>query len=128
MRDKFFAVTRKEIYDRYLNHGVAARLLTHRGACYVDKHLTSKSWVVDRHVELQTLVLCLTTNALANKVYAMAHVAYIVNALHLEHMSLVAGKVRVCLDSLRNLIEACSILKLNIYHATMDALAERYGH
>ena len=52
MSYQLFAVALKHINDRYLNHGVAARLLVHRGACHVHQHLSGKCRVVDAHIKL----------------------------------------------------------------------------
>ena len=66
MRDELLAVAFEIVNHWNLNHGVATRLLAHRGTGNVDKYLASEGGVVDAHVELQSLVLCLTANALAN--------------------------------------------------------------
>ena len=66
MRDELFAVAFEIVNHWNLNHGVATRLLAHRGTGNVDKYLTGEGWVVDAHVELKALVLCLTAYALAN--------------------------------------------------------------
>ena len=66
MRDEFLAVAFKIVNHRNLDHGVATGLLAHGGASHIDEYLTGEGGVVDAHVELQSLVLCLTANALAN--------------------------------------------------------------
>ena len=60
-------------------HGVAAWLQTEGGASHVDQYLSSESRVVDAHVELETLILSLARNALANEVHTMAHVLDIID-------------------------------------------------
>lgn len=66
MRDEFLAVAFEIVNYGDLNHGVATGLLAHGGASHIDEHLTGEGGVVDAHVELQSLVLCLATHALAN--------------------------------------------------------------
>ena len=66
MRDEFLAVAFEIVNYGNLDHGVATGLLAHGGASHIDEYLTSEGGVVDAHVELQSLVLCLTANALAN--------------------------------------------------------------
>ena len=66
MRDELLAVAFEIVNHWNLNHGVATRLLAHRGTGNVDKYLTGEGRVVDAHVELKALVLCLTAYALAN--------------------------------------------------------------
>ena len=92
MADEVFAVAGQHVDDRNLNHRVAAGLQTHGGTGNVDKHLTSQGGVVDAHVELQALVLGLTADALADEVYAVTHIAHVVNRLHLEDVRLIVSK------------------------------------
>ena len=66
MRDELLAVAFKIVNHRNLNHGVATGLLAHRGTGNIDEYLTGEGGVVDAHVELQSLVLCLTAYTLAN--------------------------------------------------------------
>src|SRR5574344_1187621 len=99
MTDKVFALTWKHIDDRYLDHCIATWLLTHRGARHIDQYLTCEGRVVDTHVKLQTLVLCLT-----------------------------AYKVRVSLGSLCHFVEARTLFQFYINHTAVDTLAFRNGH
>ena len=77
--DKFLASAGEHVDDWNLWHGVAAWLQTEGGASHVDQYLSSESRVVDAHVELETLVLSLARNALANEVHTMAHVFDIID-------------------------------------------------
>ena len=122
------SVARQHVDNRNLHHRVAARLQAHGGASHVDEHLTCESRVVDTHVELQTLVLRLAADALAHKVHAVPHVAHVVDALHLEHMCLVRGEIRIGLDVLRHILQLGSLFQFHIYHTAMDALTQRNGH
>ena len=74
--DEVGAFAGQHVDDGNLDHGVAAGLLAQAGAGHVDEHLSCESGVVDAHVELQTLVLGFSADALAHEVYAVAHVAY----------------------------------------------------
>ncbi len=58
----------------------------------------------------------------------MAHVAHVVDALHLKHVGLVTGEVGVGLDGCRHLVEFGSLFQLHIDHAAMDALTQGDGH
>ena len=77
--DNFLASAGEHVDDWNLGHGVAAWLQTEGGASHVDQYLSSESRVVDAHVELETLVLSLARNALANEVHTMAHVLDIID-------------------------------------------------
>ena len=66
MRDELLAVAFEIVNHRNLDHGVATGLLAHGCAGHVDEHLTGEGGVVDAHVELQSLVLCLAAHTLAN--------------------------------------------------------------
>ena len=124
MLNQIGTVAWQHVNDRNLNHRVATWLQTHRGASHVDQYLTCQCRVVNLHIELHALVLGLSANTLADKVYAMSHIANVVDALNLEDMSLVVGKVWVCLDVLGNLLQCEAILQLNVNHTTMDAFAQ----
>ena len=128
MRDELLAVAFEIVNHWNLNHGVATGLLAHRGASHVDKYLTGEGGVVDAHVELKALVLCLTANTLANQIYTVTHITHIVNRGYLEHVSLVVGEIWVGLDGLCHLLKAIAVLQLYIHHAAMNTLAERNGH
>ena len=58
----------------------------------------------------------------------MTHVTYIVNTLHLEHMCLVAGEVRISLDGSSHLFELGTLFELYIHHTAVDALTEGDRH
>ena len=75
MCNESLTVSGEHVDDRKLYHGVAARLLTHGGACHIYQHLCCEGRVVDAHIELQTLVLGLAADAFAHEVDAMSHVA-----------------------------------------------------
>ena len=92
MLDEIGTVTREHVDDGNLDHRVAAGLLAHRSTGHVDEHLTREGRIVDAHVELQTLVLRLAADTLADEVHTMTHVAHIVDTLYLEHMSLIEAK------------------------------------
>ena len=126
--DEVGTVAWQHVDDRNLDHGVATWLQAHRGTSYVDQHLTSQCRVVNLHVELHALVLGLTADTLADKVYAMSHIANVINAFYLEDVCLVVGKVRVGLDVLSNLLQCEAILQLNVYHTTVDAFAQGDCH
>ena len=79
MTDKFLTTAGKHVDNRNLNHCVASWLLAHRSAGYVNENLSGECRVVDAHVELHALVLCLSAYALANKVYTVSHVANLVD-------------------------------------------------
>ena len=66
MGDELLAVAFEIVNYGDLDHGVATGLLAHGCAGHIDKHLTGEGGVVDAHVELQSLVLCLAAHALAN--------------------------------------------------------------
>ena len=85
MSDKFFAVAFKKVDYRNFNHCVAAWLLTHRSTCHANKNLSSKSWVVDLHIEFEQLVVCLTGNAFAYKVYTVTNIVEVVQVLHIPY-------------------------------------------
>ena len=104
MLDEVGAVAWQHINDGNLNHGVAARLQTHRSTSHINQYLTRQGGVVNLHVEFQTLVLGLTADALADEVHTVTHIAYVVNALYLEHMRLIVGKIWIGLDVLRHLL------------------------
>ena len=128
MFDEVGAVAWEHVDDGNLDHRVAGGLEAHRGASDIDQYLTGEGGIVDLHVELQTLVLGLTADALADEVDTMTHVANIIDALYLEDVRLVAGEIGVSLDVLRDLFECEAVLQLDIYHATMDAFAQGDGH
>lgn len=115
------ALTRQHVDDRNLNHRVATRLLTHGGTSHIDQYLSRQSGVVDTHIELETLVLRLTTHALADQVDTMTHILHGIHRLHGEDMRLVISEIGVSLDILRHLLQGVTILQLDIYHAAMDA-------
>ena len=104
MFDEVGTLAGEHVDDGNFNHRVAAGLQTHRGAGNVDQHLTGEGRVVDLHVELQALVLCLTADTLADEVDTVTHVAHVVDILHLEDMRLVRGEIGVCLDVFRHLL------------------------
>ena len=100
MLDEVCAFAGEHVDDGNFHHRVAAGLQTHGSTGNVDEHLSCQGGVVDAHVELQTLVLCLTADTFADKVHAVTHVADVIDALHLEHVCLVGGEVGVGLDIL----------------------------
>ena len=128
MLDKVGTVAGEHIDDGNLDHCVAAGLETHGGAGNVNQDLTSQGRVVDAHVELQTLVLCLAADTFAHKVHTVTHVAYIVDALYLEDMRLIAGKIGVGLDGCCHLFELGTVFEFYIDHAAMDTFAKGNGH
>ena len=128
MAYQILAIARQHIDNRNLNHGVATRLLMHGSTSHVDQHLTCQSGVVDAHIELQTLVLGFSTHTLAHQMYTMTHVTHIVNALHLENVSLVVGEIGVGLDGGSHILQLSTILQLYIHHAAMDALTQGDSH
>ena len=128
MFDEVGAVAWEHVDDGNLDHRVAGGLEAHRGASDIDQNLTGEGRIVDLHVELQTLVLGLTADALADEVDTMTHVANIIDALYLEDVRLVAGEIGVSLDILRDLFECEAVLQLDIYHATVDAFAQGDSH
>ena len=93
MLDEVGTIAWQHVDDRNLDHRIAAWLQAHRSTGHVDQHLTSQCRVVNLHVELHALVLGLSADALANKVHAMSHIANVINALYLEDVRLVVGKV-----------------------------------
>ena len=58
----------------------------------------------------------------------MSHIANVVNALYLEHVSLVRSEVRIGLDSLCYLFELSALFQLYIYHTAVDTLAQGDSH
>ena len=126
--DKVFSVAIEKVDHRYLNHGVATGLLTHRRARRTDKHLTGQCRVVDTHIELKQLILSLARNALASHIDTVAHILEFVDTWHLDNVSLIVDKVSVGLNRSRHLIEIVAIFKLNVDHATMDTCAGRNSH
>ena len=60
--------------------------------------------------------------------YTVPHVAYVVDALYLEYMCLVAGEIGVSLDVLGHLLQCVAVFQLYIYHAAVDALTQGDGH
>ena len=128
MCDKALTIAWEHIDNRNLNHCVATRLLLERSTCYVDEYLCSKSRVVNLHVELEELVVCLTRNTLTSEVYAMTNIIECVNALYLEYVCLITCEVWVSLDSLCNLSKVSTFLKLYIYHTAVDTLTYRDSH
>ena len=128
MFDKIGTVTGEHVDDRNLDHRVTAGLQTHGSTGNVDKYLTCEGGIVDAHIELQTLVLGLTTDPLTHEVHTVTHIAHIVDALHLEHMRLIAGEVRIGLDVLRHILELGTIFKFHIHHTAVDTLTEGDGH
>ena len=124
MLDEVGTVAGQHVDNRNLDHGVTAGLQAHRGTGYIDQYLSGEGWVVDLHVELEALVLSLSADALAYEVYAVAHVANIVNAGYLEYVGFVAGEVGVCLDGCCHLVELSTVFQLYIYHAAVDAFAQ----
>ena len=128
MCDKALTIAWEHIDYRNLNHCVATWLLLERSTCYVYEYLCGKSRVINLHVELEELVVCLTTYALTSEVYAMTNVVKCVNALYLEYVSLVACEVWVSLDCFCNLCKVSTFLKLYINHTTVDTLTYRDSH
>ena len=128
MLDEVCAFAGEHVDDGNLYHRIAAGLQAHRGTGYVDEYLTCEGGVVDAHVELQTLVLGLAADTLADEVHAVAHVTDVVDALHLEHVGLVGGEVGIGLDVLGDVFELGAVFQLHIDHAAVDALAEGDGH
>ena len=78
MLDEVCTITGEHVDDRNFDHRVAARLQSHGGTGYVDEYLTRQGGVVDTHVELQTLVLRLAADTLADEVYAVTHITHII--------------------------------------------------
>ena len=105
MLDDALAVSWQIVDDRNLYHRVASRLLTQGGTCHIDKHLCREGWVVYLHIELKQLVVGLAGHTLASEIDTVAYVVEGVHAVHLEHMGLVTGKVRIGLDGLYNLLK-----------------------
>lgn len=122
------AVAGEHVDDGNLNHGVAAGLLAHGGAGYVDEYLTGEGGVVDAHVELQTLVLGLAADAFAHEVDTVAHVADGIYALYGKDVGLVVGEVGVGLDGGGYVFELGAVFELYIDHAAMNAFTEGDGH
>ena len=58
----------------------------------------------------------------------MTHIADIIDALYLEHVSLIAGEIRIGLDILSHILKFCALLELYINHAAVDALTKRDSH
>ena len=58
----------------------------------------------------------------------MTHVAHVIDALHLEDVCFVRGKVGVSLDGGSYLLQRVSVLQFDIYHAAVDALTQGDGH
>ena len=83
----------EHIDDGNLNHRVASGLLAHGGTGHVDQHLTGEGGIVDAHVELQSLVLRLSTYALADQIHTVAHIADGIYRLYGEYVGLIVGKV-----------------------------------
>lgn len=128
MCDELLAASGQHVYHRKFYHRIASGLLSKRRAGYVDKYLSCQCGVVDAHVELETLILCGSADTLAHEVHTVSHVAYSVYRLNSENVCLVAGEIRVGLDCLCHLVEACAILEFNVYHTAVYTLAERNGH
>ena len=84
--------------------------------------------VVDAHVELEELVLGFAGDTLAGEVDAMPHVKEVIDALDLEDVGLVVGKIVVGFDAAGNVLEVIAGLQLDVYHAAVDARARRDGH
>ena len=123
-----FSIALEHVDDGYLYHGIAAGLQTHGSTGHIYQHLTREGGIVDTHVELQTLVLGLTAHSLAHQVDTMSHVAHVINTLYLKDMSLIVGKIGVCLDGLGHLFEIGTLFEFHVYHAAVYALAQWYGH
>ena len=70
----------------------------------------------------------LAADSLAHEVNAVAHIVERIDAIYLEYVGLVGGKVGVGLDGTRNFVEVGAFLQLDIHHAAMDALANGDGH
>ena len=104
MFDEVGAVAWEHVDDGNLDHRVAGRLEAHGGTSDIDQNLTGEGRIVDLHVELQTLVLGLTADALADEVDTMTHVANIIDALYLEDVRLVVREIGVSLDILGYLL------------------------
>ena len=66
MLDEVGTVAWQHVDDGNLNHRVAAWLQTLRGTSHVDQYLSGQCGVVNLHVELEALVLGLSTDTLAH--------------------------------------------------------------
>ena len=83
------AVAGQEVDDRNLNHGVAARTLAHSCTSDTDKNLTRECRIVYRHVEFETLAVCLSRHSLAHHIHTMTDILERINALHGNDVCLV---------------------------------------
>lgn len=89
MADDVLALAGEHVDDGQLNHGVAAGLLTHGGTGHVNEYLGGQGGVVNLHVELEELVVGLSTDTLAHEVDAVADIVEGVHAFHLKDVGLV---------------------------------------
>ena len=89
MADELVAVAREIVNDRNLYHRIASRLLPHRGSRDIDEDLSGESGVVDRHIEFEALVLCLSRHAFTHEMHSVSHILDIVNRFYLEDVCLI---------------------------------------
>ena len=93
--DEVHLVAWEQVDWRYLYHCVATWLLLEHGSCRSHKYLTCQGWVVDRHVELEVLVLSLAGNTLSHEVNAVTYVVEGINRVNLDNVSLVMSEIVV---------------------------------
>lgn len=128
MSHVLIAASCKEINHRNLNHCVATRLLQHCSTCHAYKNLAGKSRIVDLHIKLKELVLSLSADTLAHKVYSMTHILELVNRLYLHYMGLIIYKVWICLDCVCNILKLIAVKEFNVNHTSVDSGSYRNCH
>ncbi len=102
MTNDVLTIARQIVYDGNLYHGVSTWLLLECCTGSIYQYLSSKGGVIDFHVELEELVVGLTTYALANQIHTMAYIVQLIYTLNLKDMRLIASKIGVGFDGCRN--------------------------
>ena len=103
-------------------------MLAHGSTGCIDQYLRGEGRIVNLHVELEQLVVCLSANTFAHEVYTMTYIVQGIHALHLEYVCLVGREVRVGLYLFGHLFKRCTLFKLYIHHTAMYAFAHRDSH
>ena len=98
--NNILTATWQHVNDRNLRHCVASRSKAHTCTGHVNKHLCSKSRVINRHIEREMLVVGLTTNTLTSHVNAMTNIIQSSHTWYGKDVQLVVSKVIVSLKIL----------------------------
>ena len=114
------------------DHGLGTELTTgfhaHCGTGTGDHHLTGEGGVIDCHVELKTLIMCLSRHTGTNEVDAVRYVIESIDRLHGNDVGLIVCEIIIGKDSRFNGLEIRPFFELDIDHTAMDTCSQGNSH